>query len=107
MPTRIFTNNAGYTSHSQIDYFATNIDESFYSETVKQPNISDHCGLIFSLNILSPLSISTPQYFYKREINHQNLNHLSFILGSETFQNVYEANENVFNAYSNFVGIIQ
>lgn len=107
-PTRECKGNCDTVSKTQIDYFATNIDESLYIEEVMQLNISDHYGLLFSMNISSQKLKSNQlmKTIEKRQLGDSNIARLHQILHLENFQSVYEIGLNVNEASSNFLEIL-
>ena len=74
-PTGVFSDINNTVSISQIDYFATNISQELYNESIEPFNIGDHLSIVFTLKTQNVKCVDTQakKFITKRDTIENNL----------------------------------
>lgn len=102
-PTREKKDVNGTITKTQIDYFVTNVDPSLFSEEIVPLNLSDHHGLLFSMNTANIEQHDQKQIVKLRELKNDNIFKLQDLLSRENFSCIYNENLSINELFGNFV----
>ncbi|XP_046662365.1 uncharacterized protein LOC124355313 [Homalodisca vitripennis] len=84
--TREFKN-----SKSLIDHVYTDLPDDVCSCSVLITALSDHHALVISVKLPTSSDSSHPKYYLKRSFSDDNIRIFKYLIGKETWSNVYEA----------------